>query len=144
MGEVWYIVQGPILYDVKIKLLYRTIMWLIRSEQPCRETSWMDLVGFPKPIEFGLYRPRLFSEWPALARPMAYRPAYQRPGPLGTLPLLTLHTPQSAVPVHWVIRKKTRRNGKETPIKNHESHDPWKSLMLLGILSLFPAHNLFL
>ena len=43
------------------------------------------LIGFRRPIEFGLYRPRLFSEWPALARPMAYRPAYQRPGPLGTL-----------------------------------------------------------
>ena len=43
------------------------------------------LIGFRRPIEFGLYRPRLFSEWPALARPMAYRPAYQGPGPLGTL-----------------------------------------------------------
>ncbi|KAG0639194.1 hypothetical protein HOY80DRAFT_1045886 [Tuber brumale] len=43
------------------------------------------LIGFRRLTEFGLYRPRLFSEWPALALPTAYRPAYQQPGPLGTL-----------------------------------------------------------
>ena len=51
------------------------------------------LIGFRRPIEFGLYRPRLFSEWPALARPMAYRPAYQRPGPLGTLAAINVRFP---------------------------------------------------
>ncbi|RPB00303.1 hypothetical protein L873DRAFT_1805456 [Choiromyces venosus 120613-1] len=35
------------------------------------------LIGFRRMMEFGLYRPRLFSERPALARPTAYRPAYQ-------------------------------------------------------------------
>jgi len=40
------------------------------------------LIGFRRPMELGLYRPRLFLEWLA----MAYRLAYQRPGPLGTLP----------------------------------------------------------
>ena len=43
------------------------------------------LIGFGRPVEFGLYRPRLLPAQPALAWPMAYRPAYQRPGPLGTL-----------------------------------------------------------
>ena len=44
------------------------------------------LIGFGRPAEFGLYRPRLLPARPALAWPMAYRPAYRRPGPLGTLP----------------------------------------------------------
>ncbi|RPB02700.1 hypothetical protein L873DRAFT_1801673 [Choiromyces venosus 120613-1] len=35
------------------------------------------LIGFRRLMEFGLYRPRLFSEWPAFARPTAYRLAYQ-------------------------------------------------------------------
>ena len=43
------------------------------------------LIGFGRPAEFGLYRPRLLPARPALAWPMAYRPAYRRPGPLGTL-----------------------------------------------------------
>jgi len=43
------------------------------------------LIGFGRPAEFGLYRPRLLPARPALAPPLAYRPAYQRPGPLGTL-----------------------------------------------------------
>ena len=43
------------------------------------------LIGFRRPFEFGLYRPRLIPERPGLARPTAYRPAYERPGPLGTL-----------------------------------------------------------
>jgi len=43
------------------------------------------LIGFGRPAEFGLYRPRLLPARPALAWPMAYRPAYRQPGPLGTL-----------------------------------------------------------
>ncbi|KAG0639193.1 hypothetical protein HOY80DRAFT_1075138 [Tuber brumale] len=43
------------------------------------------LIGFRRLTEFGLYRPRLFSEWPALALPTAYRQVYQQPGPVGTL-----------------------------------------------------------
>ena len=43
------------------------------------------LIGFGRSAEFGLYRPRLLLARPALAQPMAYRPAYRRPGPLGTL-----------------------------------------------------------
>jgi len=45
------------------------------------------LIGFGRPAEFGLYRPRLLPARPALAWPMAYRPAYRRPGPLGALVL---------------------------------------------------------
>ena len=43
------------------------------------------LIGFRRPAEFGLYRPRLLLQRPALAPPTAYWLAYQRPGPLGTL-----------------------------------------------------------
>jgi len=43
------------------------------------------LIGFRRPAEFGLYRPRMLLQRPALARPTPYRPAYQRPGPLETL-----------------------------------------------------------
>jgi len=43
------------------------------------------LIGFGRLAEFGLHRPRLLLARPALAWPMAYRPAYRRPGPLGTL-----------------------------------------------------------
>ncbi|KAG0643015.1 hypothetical protein HOY80DRAFT_1035161 [Tuber brumale] len=43
------------------------------------------LIGFCRLIEFSLYPPRRTAGGPALARPTAYRPAYQRPGPLGTL-----------------------------------------------------------
>jgi len=45
----------------------------------------LGLIGFGRPAKFGLYRPRLLPARPALAWPMAYRPAYRRPGPLGTL-----------------------------------------------------------
>ena len=38
-------------------------------------------------------RPRPFLERPGLARPMAYRPAYERPGPLGTLGATTAVRP---------------------------------------------------
>ena len=37
------------------------------------------------PLGFGLFRPRPFLERPGLAQPIAYRPAYEQPGPLGTL-----------------------------------------------------------
>ncbi|KAG0635978.1 hypothetical protein HOY80DRAFT_1055700 [Tuber brumale] len=47
------------------------------------------LIGFRRLMEFGLYRPGLFSEWPALARPTAY----QQPGPFGTLGLTETPTP---------------------------------------------------
>jgi len=50
------------------------------------------LIGFGKPAEFGLYRPRLLPARPALAWPMAYRPAYRRPGPLGTLVMAARHS----------------------------------------------------
>jgi len=43
------------------------------------------LIGFGRPAKFGLYWPRLHPVQPALALAMAYRPAYERPGPLGTL-----------------------------------------------------------
>ncbi|PUU82640.1 hypothetical protein B9Z19DRAFT_1120400 [Tuber borchii] len=42
-------------------------------------------IGFRRPLKFGLYRPRPFLERPSLAQPMAYRLAYERPGPLETL-----------------------------------------------------------
>ena len=46
------------------------------------------LIGFRRPLKFGLFRPSSFMERPCLARPMAYRPAYERPGPLGTLDII--------------------------------------------------------
>ncbi|PUU72829.1 hypothetical protein B9Z19DRAFT_1069470 [Tuber borchii] len=53
-----------------------------------------DLIGFRRPLKFGLYRLRPFLERPGLAQPMAYRLAYERPGPLGTLYLnVCLSTP---------------------------------------------------
>ncbi|PUU79549.1 hypothetical protein B9Z19DRAFT_1064171 [Tuber borchii] len=56
------------------------------------------LIGFRRPLKFGLYRPRPFLERPSLARPTAYRPAYERPGPLGTLAISSPRFPTAKTP----------------------------------------------
>ncbi|KAG0638773.1 hypothetical protein HOY80DRAFT_1077057 [Tuber brumale] len=71
------------IFSIRKLLLNPTLWFLSRQFFNAMVPAYKCLPGlidFRRVMEFGLYPPRLISEWPAFARP-----AYQQPGPLGTL-----------------------------------------------------------